>query len=439
MKIGGRMSYAPQTAWLLQTSIRDNIVCCEPWDEARYKAVVHACALEQDFKNMMKGDETPIAEKGISLSGGQKQRVGLARAAYRRADIYLLDNPISALDDQTQEHIWTHLLEGLLQHATIIVGSSRPVISCTAVLHLTSDGVKGGDPTYFNGWCSESRLDAVPPRYAQKYNTTNAPDNALNRAEAAAGNTGQRANSVEGRESINKRASSSRSRQGSSRNGFCSIEEAAVSDVAAEVSQSSKSLKFVSEAFAADSSTNADDVELMPHSEKLKPSSVMSILEDASFQQGSMMGNRRSTAFAHVLSSTYLPIDEHNPRDSRQNHHPATSSPTATNSDMLDFQPSPSQNGFLQWISACAVSRCFIFMLLGCYALNQAGRTYFSVWATWWNSGFFGLTTTTYHFVFLALLLAQIIFRVNSCINHTPAAFLRQSLFSIFTFICHLS
>ena len=131
MKIGGRMSYAPQTAWLLQTSIRDNIVCCEPWDEARYKAVVHACALEQDFKNMMKGDLTPIAEKGISLSGGQKQRVGLARAAYRRADIYLLDNPISALDDQTQEHIWTHLLEGLLQHATIIVGSSRPVISCT--------------------------------------------------------------------------------------------------------------------------------------------------------------------------------------------------------------------------------------------------------------------------------------------------------------------
>ena len=301
-------------------------------------------------------------------------------------------------------------------------------------MHLTPDGVKGGDPTYFNGWCSETRLDAVPPRYAQKYNTTNAPVtpvNALNRAEAAAEH---RAKSVEGRESINKRASSSRSRQGSSRNGFCSIEEAAVSDVAAEVSKSSKSLKFVSEAFVADSSTNADEVSLVPLSENLmKPSSVISILEDANSLQGSMMGSRRSTAFASVLSSTYPPIDEHVPRDSRQNHQPATSSPTVTNSDMLDFQPSPSQNGFLQWISACAVSRCFIFMLLGCYALNQAGRSYFAVWATWWNSGFFGLTTTTYHFVFLALLLAQIIFRVNSCISHTPAAFLHVNLFFQFS------
>jgi ATP-binding cassette subfamily C (CFTR/MRP) protein 1 len=81
--------------WLQQATIKENIVCCEPWDAARFKAIIRACALEPDFQQMTLGFETPVAEKGISLSGGQKQRVALARAAYRKADIYVLDNPIS--------------------------------------------------------------------------------------------------------------------------------------------------------------------------------------------------------------------------------------------------------------------------------------------------------------------------------------------------------
>jgi ABC-type transport system involved in cytochrome bd biosynthesis fused ATPase/permease subunit len=95
VRFRGAMSYAPQVPWLMQATIKDNIVCCESWDEARFKAVVRACALEQDFQQMPLGADTLVAEKGISLSGGQKQRVALARAAYRQADIYLLDNPIS--------------------------------------------------------------------------------------------------------------------------------------------------------------------------------------------------------------------------------------------------------------------------------------------------------------------------------------------------------
>ncbi len=95
LRVGGTMSYAPQVPWMQQATIKDNIVCCEPWDAARFKSVIHACALEPDFQQMTLGFETPVAEKGISLSGGQKQRVALARAAYRKADIYVLDNPIS--------------------------------------------------------------------------------------------------------------------------------------------------------------------------------------------------------------------------------------------------------------------------------------------------------------------------------------------------------
>jgi ABC-type multidrug transport system fused ATPase/permease subunit len=169
VRVGGRVSYAMQQPWMQQATIKDNIVCCEPWNEERYKQVLFACALTPDLSIMPLGDETPVAEKGISLSGGQRQRVALARAVYRIADIYLLDNPISALDDQTQEHIWTHLFEGLLQSATVIVGSSRPVISCTAVLNLSTNGVSEGDSsvTRFDGPVVASASAKVPPRYSR--------------------------------------------------------------------------------------------------------------------------------------------------------------------------------------------------------------------------------------------------------------------------------
>jgi ABC-type multidrug transport system fused ATPase/permease subunit len=158
----------PHTSHLTLHALRENIVCCEPWNPERYDRVLHACALKPDIALMLLGDDTPVAEKGVSLSGGQRQRVGLARAAYRIADIYLLDNPVSALDDQTQHHIWTHLIEGVLQSATVIVASSRPVMSCTAVLKLSKNGVCKGDSgiTHYNGFVGSSAASKeLPPRY----------------------------------------------------------------------------------------------------------------------------------------------------------------------------------------------------------------------------------------------------------------------------------
>jgi len=162
VRVGGSMSYAPQVPWLQQTSIKHNILCNEAWNEARYKAVLHACALEHDLKAMPMGDDTPVAEKGLSLSGGQRQRVALARCAYREADTYVLDNPISAIDGQTQEHIWTHLIEGLLRDSTVIVASSRAVISCTAIMRLSPNGLVD-EAQVFGGWCSPSLTQLQPP------------------------------------------------------------------------------------------------------------------------------------------------------------------------------------------------------------------------------------------------------------------------------------
>jgi ABC-type multidrug transport system ATPase subunit len=97
--------------------------------------------------------------------------------SYRIADVYLLDNPISALDDQTQEHVWTNLFEDLLKHATIIVGSSRPVISCTSVLNLSSHGVAVAASAikHFNGFVDpKSASTALPFRYTRARSTSDA-------------------------------------------------------------------------------------------------------------------------------------------------------------------------------------------------------------------------------------------------------------------------
>jgi len=163
VRIGGSVSYAPQIPWMCQTTIQDNIVSCEPFDERRYNDVLRACALTQDLAAMPSGDQTPVAEKGISLSGGERQRVALARAVYRRADVYLLDNPISALDDVTQQHIWDNLFEGLLSTATVIITSSRAVRSCTSIVHLSTSGIQG-DTVDISGWVTRQTPDQQLPR-----------------------------------------------------------------------------------------------------------------------------------------------------------------------------------------------------------------------------------------------------------------------------------
>ncbi|KAH8290983.1 hypothetical protein KR054_007655 [Drosophila jambulina] len=100
VEIHGRISYAAQQPWVFQGSIRENILFVEPYEEHRYRAVVHACQLERDLELLPRGDATVVGERGISLSGGQKARIALARACYRQADIYLFDDPLAAVDAQ---------------------------------------------------------------------------------------------------------------------------------------------------------------------------------------------------------------------------------------------------------------------------------------------------------------------------------------------------
>ncbi|KAF9932494.1 hypothetical protein FBU30_008067 [Linnemannia zychae] len=117
VQVRGSVAYVSQQSWILHSTVKDNILFGMPFDQKRYDAVIHACCLQQDLDMLPAGDQTEIGERGINLSGGQKQRVSLARAAYQDADIYLLDDPLSAVDAHVDQHLWHHLIgpDGLLR------------------------------------------------------------------------------------------------------------------------------------------------------------------------------------------------------------------------------------------------------------------------------------------------------------------------------------
>lgn len=117
----GTIAYVAQTAWIPTGTIKENILFGMPMDENRYKKALKACALERDLSNFTHGDLTEIGERGINLSGGQKQRIQLARAVYRDADIYLLDDPFSAVDAQTGSDLFNRCILGALEHKTVIL------------------------------------------------------------------------------------------------------------------------------------------------------------------------------------------------------------------------------------------------------------------------------------------------------------------------------
>ncbi|KAJ4491368.1 P-loop containing nucleoside triphosphate hydrolase protein [Lentinula edodes] len=132
----GGIAYAAQESWVLNETIRDNILFGSPYDEDRYRKVIKQCALERDLTLFAAGDQTEIGEKGLTLSGGQKARLTLARAVYSKSSILLLDDTMAALDVHTSKWIVDECLSGdLLQDRTVIMVSHNvallsPLVQC---------------------------------------------------------------------------------------------------------------------------------------------------------------------------------------------------------------------------------------------------------------------------------------------------------------------
>ncbi|KAJ7367289.1 hypothetical protein DFH08DRAFT_929873 [Mycena albidolilacea] len=141
---GSGVAYAAQESWVLNETIRSNIVFDTPFDEERYKKVLYQCALEPDLGLFQAGDQTEVGEKGLTLSGGQKARLTLARAVYSKASILLLDDVLAALDVHTAQWIVEKCLGGdLIENRTVIlvthnVALTRPIADF--VVSFGSDG-----------------------------------------------------------------------------------------------------------------------------------------------------------------------------------------------------------------------------------------------------------------------------------------------------------
>ncbi|XP_065206730.1 multidrug resistance-associated protein 1-like isoform X3 [Planococcus citri] len=139
----GNIAYVPQQAWIQNATLRDNITFGEGVNNLYYDQVLEACALKPDLEILPAGDLTEIGEKGINLSGGQKQRISLARAVYYGADVYFLDDPLSAVDSHVGKHIFEHVIgpNGLLKKKTrVLVTHSVTYLSQVDFIVVVKDG-----------------------------------------------------------------------------------------------------------------------------------------------------------------------------------------------------------------------------------------------------------------------------------------------------------
>jgi len=129
------IAYCAQQAWLVNDTIKQNIVFAAPFDDARYRSVITACALERDLEILDKGDSTLVGEKGITLSGGQKQRISLARALYSSSRHVLLDDCLSAVDSHTAKHIFEFCIMGPLMFGRTCILVTHNISLCLPRSH----------------------------------------------------------------------------------------------------------------------------------------------------------------------------------------------------------------------------------------------------------------------------------------------------------------
>ncbi|KAF8068784.1 P-loop containing nucleoside triphosphate hydrolase protein [Lyophyllum atratum] len=159
---GGGVAYAAQESWIMNTTIKENILFGTPFDEERYNKVIYQCALTRDLELFQAGDHTEVGEKGLTLSGGQKARITLARAVYSSAEIVLLDDVLAALDVHTAKWVVDKCFVGdLIKGRTVLlvthnVNMAAPISDF--VVSLDSDGRISSQGTISDALAKNSKL-----------------------------------------------------------------------------------------------------------------------------------------------------------------------------------------------------------------------------------------------------------------------------------------
>ncbi|CAL5986502.1 Xenobiotic-transporting_ATPase / Multidrug resistance-associated protein [Hexamita inflata] len=147
--VNGTIAYSAQTCHIFSQSVKQNILFNKPYDAEKYQKVVEICCLKDDFTILPAGDQTQVGGKGVTLSGGQKARLSLARAIYSDADIYLLDDPLSAVDAHVGKAIWNEVIMGYLKGkgATVIIASHQTQYfnDCDKIIQITDGEIVNYD------------------------------------------------------------------------------------------------------------------------------------------------------------------------------------------------------------------------------------------------------------------------------------------------------
>ncbi|OQR75813.1 multidrug resistance protein-like [Tropilaelaps mercedesae] len=125
VEIHGKLAYVAQQTWIQNATLRENVLFNRPFEAKKYDTIIEACALNADLRILPHGDRTEIGEKGINLSGGQKQRISLARACYSDADVFLFDDPISAVDS----HVGKHIFDKVIGNSGYLAGRTRVLVT----------------------------------------------------------------------------------------------------------------------------------------------------------------------------------------------------------------------------------------------------------------------------------------------------------------------
>ncbi|KAK9663652.1 hypothetical protein RND81_14G106400 [Saponaria officinalis] len=177
VNVYGRIAYVTQTAWIQTGTLRDNILFGSALDELRYQETLSRCSLVKDLEILPHGDMTEIGERGVNLSGGQKQRIQLARALYQNADIYLLDDPFSAVDAHTATSLFNEYVMEALSGKTVLLVTHQvdflPAFSCCL---LMSDGAIIQAGTYHELLASSQEFLALVSAHKETAGTERLPE-----------------------------------------------------------------------------------------------------------------------------------------------------------------------------------------------------------------------------------------------------------------------
>lgn len=149
INVTGRIAYVSQQPWVFSGTVRSNILFDKEYEKEKYENVLKVCALKKDLELLANGDLTVIGDRGATLSGGQKARVNLARAVYQDADIYLLDDPLSAVDAEVGRHLFEKCIcQALHQKISVLVTHQLQYLRAANQILILKDGKMVGKGTY---------------------------------------------------------------------------------------------------------------------------------------------------------------------------------------------------------------------------------------------------------------------------------------------------